>query len=296
MLSIAHIINPVNAHNPSDLVIAQPITFETIKAAKEFANDIDVNLYAIQDRYETPIHLPGEFINVPGLKRTISSVKKFKQKRKLPLIKDILDALYKYSNAEYMIYTNVDIALQPYFYQAVSRLIQKGYDAFIINRRTIPGTFKTIAEIPQMLAEIGEKHQGWDCFVFHRSLYSKFKLRKTIIGAGWFGRVMITNMTCFAKQFEILEDLHLTFHIGNEKAWKDPLWDDYTEHNKNECRRILRKLDRKYGPFDRSKLPGRFFSQLELKDQKPFREKVSGLPKAFNYQKIWKFLSRKSPK
>jgi hypothetical protein len=232
--------------------------------AKEFAkNQVNVNLYAIQDRHESPIPLPDVFLKTPGLKRSIIDIKNFKQKRKLPLIKDILDALYKSSKADYMIYTNVDIALQPYFYQTVSHIIQQGYDAFIINRRTIPGKYKTLEEIPQMLAEIGEKHQGWDCFIFHRSLYPKFKLRKTIIGAGWFGRVMITNMACFAKRFTIFEDLHLTFHIGNDKVWQDPQWDDYLEHNKNECQRILMKFDRKYGPFDRCQLPGRFFLQLE---------------------------------
>lgn len=263
MLSIAHIINPVMVGNTSDLFIAQPITFETMKTAKEFSNDANVNLYAVQLRDEPPVPLPGEFITLPGLQRSIIDIKKLKQKRNLPLIKDILDALYKASDAEYMIYTNVDIALQPYFYQAVSRLIQKGNDAFIINRRTIPGKYKTIPEIPPMLAEIGEKHQGWDCFVFHRSLYPRFRLGNACIGTGWIGRVMITNMACFARQFRIFEDLHLTFHIGNDKIWQNPQWDDYLAHNKNECRQILVDFDQIYGPFDRTKLPGRFFLQLE---------------------------------
>jgi hypothetical protein len=263
MTSIAHIINPVMVANSSDLVIAQPITFETMNVAKKFSTELDVNLYAVQSRDELPLPLPGEFMTLPGLQRSINDIKTFKQQRKLPLIKDILDSLYEASKAEYMIYTNVDIALQPYFYQTVSRIIQQGYDAFIINRRTIPGKYKTNAEIPRMLAEVGEKHQGWDCFVFHRSLYPRFKLGTACIGTGWIGRVMISNMACFAKQFAVFEDLHLTFHIGNDKVWQDPQWDDYLEHNKNECRRILVDFDQKYGPFDRTKLPGRFFLQLE---------------------------------
>jgi hypothetical protein len=157
MLSLAHIINPVTVDNTSDLFIAQPITFETMKTAKELSADIDVNLYAIQDRHEIPITLPEGFTKVPGLQRSIIDIKTFKQERKLPLMKDILDALYKASDAEYMIYTNVDIALQPHFYNVVSNYIQQGYDAFIINRRTIPGKYKFIEEIPQMLAEVGEK-------------------------------------------------------------------------------------------------------------------------------------------
>jgi hypothetical protein len=263
MTSIAHIINPVMVANTSDLVIAQPITFETMKTAKEFSSEVNVNLYAVQLYNEPPLPLPGEFITLPGLQRSICDIKTFKQQRKLPLIKDILDSLYEASDAEYMIYTNVDIALQPYFYSTVSHLIKQGYDAFIINRRTITEKFKTINKIPRMLAEVGEKHQGWDCFIFPRAIYPRFQLGDTIIGAGWFGRVMITNMACFAKQFTVFEDLHLTFHIGNDKVWQDPQWDDYLEHNKNECRQILMDFDQKYGPFDRTKLPGRFFLQLE---------------------------------
>lgn len=264
MSSIAHIINPVMVDNSSDLFIAQPITFETMRTAKKFSNNqADVNLYAIQLREELTFPLPGQFIKLPGLTRSVSDIKNFNINKKLPLIKDILDALYESGSADYMIYTNVDIALQPYFYRAVSRIVQEGYDAFIINRRTIPDKYKTIAEIPLMYAEIGEKHQGWDCFVFHRSLYPQFQLGDTIIGTGWFGRVMITNMACFAKRFTVFEDLHLTFHIGNEKAWKNPQWEDYVKHNKNECKKLLEDFDRQYGPFDRNQLPGRFFRQLE---------------------------------
>ncbi len=264
MLSISHIINPVIPDNTSDLSIAQPITIETMKAAKEFSkNQVNVNLYAIQDNNQTRIPLPEEFFKVPDLTRSIIDIKIFKQKRKLPLIKDILDALYESSNAEYMIYTNVDIALQPYFYLTAAAIAEQGYDAFIINRRTIPEKYKTIEEIPLMYAEIGEKHKGWDCFVFHRSLYPQFQLRNACIGAGWIGRIMITNMACFANRFTVFEDLHLTFHVGNRKAWQAPQWDDYLEHNKNECKKILEDFDRQYGPFNRTKLPGRFFLQLE---------------------------------
>ena len=113
-----------------------------------------------------------------------------------------------------------------------------------------------------MYAEIGEKHQGWDCFVFHQSLYPRFRLGTACIGSGWIGRVMITNLAALAKKFEIFSELHATFHIGNEKAWQAPQWDDYREHNKNECRTILTEFDQKYGPFDRKGLPGRFFSRL----------------------------------
>jgi hypothetical protein len=88
-------------------------------------------------------------------------------------------------------------------------------------------------------------------------------LATACVGSGWIGRVMITNMAALAKKFGIFGELHATFHIGNRQAWKDPQFDDYREHNKSECRAILEEFDKKYGPFDRSKLPGRFFSLFQ---------------------------------
>ena len=37
MLKIAHIINPAKIKKTSDLYLAQPVTFETMRIAKEFA-------------------------------------------------------------------------------------------------------------------------------------------------------------------------------------------------------------------------------------------------------------------
>jgi len=264
MTSIAHIINPVITDNSSDLLIAQPITFETMRVAKVFSkNQVNVNLFAIQFHDETPSPLPDEFTKLPDLTRSITDIKTFKQKRKLPLIRDILDTLYEAGSADYMIYTNVDIALQPHFYWTVSNLVKQGYDAFAINRRTIPDHYHKLEDLPFMYAEPGEKHKGWDCFIFHRSLYPRFALGETCIGTGWFGRVMLTNMACFAYRFKVFEDLHLTFHIGNEKPWKTSQFEDYTEHNQAECKRILPEFDKKYGPFPRDQIPGRFLTLLE---------------------------------
>jgi hypothetical protein len=260
MLAMAHIINPAVVDPANDLFRAQPITFETMRIAREFSkNQAAVGLYALQFQDEPRLPLPREFCKLPDLKRSVADIRTFKQARKLPLMQDILDSLYEASNADYLVYTNADIALQPFFYLLASRIARQGYDAFIINRRTIPGKYARLDEIPLMYAEPGEPHQGWDCFVFHRSLYPRFRLGTACIGSGWIGRVMITNMAALAIKFEIFTGMHASFHIGNEKAWRAPQWNDYLEHNKNECRIILEEFDRIYGPFDRSKLPGRFF-------------------------------------
>lgn len=264
-IKIAHIIHPVNVAPTSDLVSAQPITFETMRVAQGFMGhraDINVQLYAVQYSDEERIPLPGSFIRTRDLTRAVIDVSAFHVKRKLALIKDILDILYESCDAAYMIYTNVDIALQPYFYQVVADIIRQGRDAFIINRRTIPGHYKSIEEIPLMYAEIGEKHPGWDCFIFKREFYPRFMLGNACIGTDWIGRMMIANMAPLATRFKVFQDLQMTFHIGDDRVWQTNEFSDYAAHNKEECRKTLEEFDKKYGPFDRKGLPGRFLTKF----------------------------------
>lgn len=246
MISIAHIINPVKVETTSDLYTAQPVTFESMRIARQFSGDnVTVKLYSAQYKEDEDI-IPDFFIKTQNLIRSVLDYGNFKIKRKLPLIKEILDKLNHASNADYLIYTNVDISLQPFFYQAVSKIIEQGYDAFVINRRSIPDSYSSISEIPMMYAEIGKKHSGFDCFVFHRKLYKKLELGQICIGTTKIGVTLITNLVCKAKKFKLFEDLHLTFHIGELREWQDERFEEYTEHNEREALRILTKLKKSY--------------------------------------------------
>lgn len=260
---IAHLVHPVAAGPGSDLVVAQPVTFASMRTAREFARgQADVDLFAIQYHDEERLPLPDAFQRTPDLRRSVTDVAAFQQKRKLALMRDLLDALYACSQAEYFLYTNVDIALQPHFYLTAAALIARGHDALIINRRTISGRFRRLDEMPLMYAEIGAAHRGWDCFLFARRLYPRFQLGDACVGSDWIGRMMIANMAPLARSFAVFKDLHATFHIGNDKAWSAGAFRDYAEHNKEQCRRTLVAFDKKYGPFDRKRLPGKFFNRF----------------------------------
>ncbi len=274
MITLAHIVNPVPAGEESDLCAAQPITFATMGAARGFCRDIagiDVRLYAVQLAGEEEVSMPAAWRRLPGLQRSVADLKEFATRRNLPLIRDILQALYDADDADYMIYTNADIALQPNFYWTVARLIERGHDAFAVNRRTIPAHYRDIGDIPLMCAELGREHKGWDCFVFKRGLYPRFRLGLACIGAGWVGRVLLTNMACLADHFRVFTDLHLTFHVGNEMAWRAQRFSDYLAHNRGEWQRVFLELSGEYGPFDRGAIPGCF---LEFFARQAAREEV----------------------
>ncbi|MDH5681960.1 MAG: hypothetical protein OEZ36_10250 [Spirochaetota bacterium] len=265
-MKIAHIINPVKVGESSDLYVAQPITFETMKQAKRHAgNGLDVELLTTQYPEDRSI-IPEGFVVTEDLDRSISDIAQFKVKRKLPLIKDILDRLYENSDADYFIYTNVDIAVQPHFYQAVKYHIDNGLDAMVINRRTISKKHSRIDEIPLMCAEVGDTHRGFDCFVYKREVYPKYSLGTACIGKNWVGRVIIANVMAYAKSFQLFKESHLTFHIGNDWSWKSEDYVDYTAHNRNECHKALIAIEQDIGTLDRKEIPGSFYNQI-LKNQ-----------------------------
>jgi hypothetical protein len=238
---IAHIIQPAIVDKSSDLFVAQPITFETMKIAQKLAQEqVDVTLYYARF-FDENISMPEEFQATRDLKRSILDIAAFEHKRKLPLLKDILDRLYEAaSEAEYLIYTNVDIALMPQFYLVVNELIEKGYDAFIINRRTISQTYQSVSDIPFMYCEIGKSHPGQDCFVFKRNVYPNYFLGNVCIGTRYIGKALLFNLICHAVQFEKFKALHLTFHLGNDKIWSLAKKNkDYWLYNFNELKKIV---------------------------------------------------------
>jgi len=251
MKKIAHIINPVKVEPSSDLYKAQPITFETMKIAREFARGkVSVDLYATQYPEDKDI-VPKYFMDAGDLLRSVLDLRYFRKKRKLPLLKDILDNLYKTSDADFFIYTNVDIALMPFFYLTIGKIIDDGLDGFVVNRRSIDDRYTGVEEIPLMYADNGKSHIGFDCFVFKRNVYSKYRLGSVCTGIPLVGAVLLWNVILYSKQFMEFKDAHLTFHIGNNRIWMDRKYSDYKDHNKNEAYSVLRMMKKEFGSLER---------------------------------------------
>jgi len=259
LIKISHIINPVAVKKSSDLFVAQPVTFESMKIAKEFAQDeVDVSLFSAQYPEDHEI-IPDWYEKTKDLNRSVLDYGNFKIKQKLPLIKDILDRLYAYSNhGDYIIYTNVDIALMPYFYKSIQNMIKAGNDAFIVNRRTIYKKFNSPEQIYLMFSEDGEKRPGYDCFVFKREIYPKFKLGYSCIGANHIGKILGVNLECLSNNFKIYKDSHLTFHIGDNRDWTNKNYIHYDEYNKNQLINTLYHLNEK-GLLIENKMTKKYF-------------------------------------
>lgn len=240
MVKIAHIVNPVKIAKSSDLYAAQPVTFKTMHTAQEVAKqyDVAVELYSAQFPEDHPI-IPDYLQKTSDLTRSILDLGTFQKSRKLPLLKDILDNLYNATDADYLIYTNVDIAVMPHFYISVAEIANQGHDAFIVNRRTIGGLDK-INSIPLMYSKIGGKHAGYDCFVFRRDVYPNYILNNVFIGSIPIGFALAANLICNAENFKLFTLLHLTFHLGADGAWKKQGLEDYLNFNIAETDKIYK--------------------------------------------------------
>lgn len=235
MISIAHIINPLKAKEDSELFIAQPIVFEAMRKAKDFAVRCEVKLFSAQYQEDVEI-VPDYFQKTVNLKNAIQ----ISGNKKLPLIKEILSNLYENSNAEYLIYTNTDIIVLPQFYETAAKIIEQGYDAFIINRRRIPKIYNSINDLPFIYSDIGKSHPGFDCFVFKRELFPKFILGEICVGIPFVEATLMHNLFAYSEKCKLFDDLHLTTHIGMDVMPKRD--EKYYLHNRKEFEKIKKEL------------------------------------------------------
>jgi len=246
----AHLVNPAGVPPSSDLHAAQPVTFESIRRAKQVAERrVEVRLLSAQYPEDDGI-IPGFFERTPPLQRSILDLGAFRPPRKLPLIQDIIERLRDHAgDADFLIYSNADIALMPGFYVAVDRLLDEGADALIINRRTIRPVYTKAEDIELMYAQAGRVHPGFDCIVFTPEVASKIRLHELCVGIPRFYRGLCLNVAAFARKLAVHRDLHLTFHLGNDMIWVRRAYRQYARHNRDEYRRVLRDLEQQIGPI-----------------------------------------------
>lgn len=229
---IAHLVNPVQSPMDECLARTQQLTFESMRRAAEYAAALArVELLTTQYAEDHAI-IPPYFRTTPDLDRSVADCAEFSVYRKLPMLCDLADRLYQSTDADYLIFTNVDIILHPSFYREVARRIDSGLDAFIINRRRVPGHYSSVDELPEIFGQRGKPHPGFDCFVFHRSLYERFEFARVCVGIPFIGILFAQNLFCHARRFALFDKDALTFHVGMDIFKKrDP---EYLAFNKSE--------------------------------------------------------------
>ena len=86
-MKFTHIINPVKVSEASDLFVAQPVTFETMRRAKQFAgNEIEVNLITTQYPEDHSI-IPEFFTKTKDLDRSVWILEHLKRRESFLYLK-----------------------------------------------------------------------------------------------------------------------------------------------------------------------------------------------------------------
>lgn len=269
-MKIAHLINVTEiteSKKRSYLHIAQPLTMKSMVIAKNRAKPfVEIQLLAVKHKMES-VEIPPDFQWTKDLERyaweELENLNSLPSKRPLPLLKDIIKELYESSNAEYFVYTNLDIGLFPEFYIKVKEKIDSGYDAFCINRRDMPKEDDGVTLDQRFIDKIygmeGKPHPGIDCFVFRRSIVPLLDLGNVFIGYPPIGQVLKSQIDLNSKNSAWLKDEILTFHIGNDQGWmdKDPYYLEncrqgkglYEGHFRRGKKGLISMLKRKIKPF-----------------------------------------------
>ncbi|MFW5960185.1 MAG: hypothetical protein ACOCSE_03600, partial [Chitinivibrionales bacterium] len=239
--SLTHLINPFKALEGNWQYQAQRFTFDSIERALNETTGTEIELLSAQFSEDRDI-IPDFFNTTPDLSRSISDIRSFRLKRKLPFLGDILERLLKYSKSEYLIFSNSDIILSKDFYNRVSELIAQGNPLFSINRITVPKREYTRDALDIVQSQDGKPHPGHDCFVIRKDILSAFITDRIVTGVPWTGFIVILNMAVFGSGIKIFHDLKLTRHLGEDMAWTGEENLEYKYHNTIEAYRIMNRF------------------------------------------------------
>lgn len=230
-MKIAHIVNILEIqpkHESSYLHIAQPVTLKSMLDSKlQSRKPKDIDLIAVKHKNDN-IECPKGFRMAPDITRYCHDVlPELPKTRDLPLISDILNALNQASEADYLIYTNIDIGLFPDFYDFVIDTISRGVEAFTIKRITMPKKVNAI-ELDQnnyklVFDQKGVSHPGFDCFIFPHKILQSINLGNVFIGTPPIGLVLKREIEKSINPFRsFASKTRKTFHLGDDQFWRNP--------------------------------------------------------------------------
>ena len=251
MIRLIHIINPYITPENSEDYLVQSKTISSIERARDYARGVvAVEVLAKVDPEEREHYQhslgPKGFV-VEELSRDARDLEQdFQVERKFPLLPDLVDLTHcsllengDPSPETYVIITNMDICVMPYFYAEVAQMIASGRECFVINRRTVDKDLM-YRELEEAYIPSGDQHIGHDCFIVPLDTLRQFRLEDHILGIGFVFRPFLLNCILRSRNFHEYDDVYLTFHYGDDMVWKSDKFSDYQQHNKEALIRVYR--------------------------------------------------------
>lgn len=277
-LQVCHIINPYIVREGSEESVIHQKTIQSLLLAREYAkNYIDVTFVLKVDKGELDFFrekYSEPFFVFHCIERNSADLGiHFNAPRSLPVLSEIFklpeEVVHPRSQ---LIFTNMDICVQPFFYCEIVKIIKAGFDCFVINRRTVP---KDLLYMPleEAFCSDGEKHIGHDCFVLPTRILSKFNIRDHLLGIGFVFRPFLLNCILHGENFHEFDDVYMTFHYGDDMDWKSDKYADYLEYNRNlmievyaESKELIESADERKQEWIKKFFPFDFLPKVSLKD------------------------------
>ena len=243
-LRIRHVINTVGPDAPDRLLVPQRLTLDSIARAISITDSkfaVEVVAVSIPED-PTPLQW---MTRGPELHRSLLDLGDFPGAPQLPLLADLLKGFDADGAWDLGIFTNLDIAVQPLFYDLVGGIADRGFDAFTINRRVVDSGPHG-PELVWVSAQVGKPHPGFDCFAFTPSVLAKVDVSDVVVGAPFVGRAFVANLYLAAERYHSFTDLHATFHLGADEHWLDGT-NAIIGHNFSAMSTIVKRLASEYG-------------------------------------------------
>jgi len=233
VVTLRHVVPTVGPSAPAPLREAHEAVLDSIERAIDVARGrvaVEVVLARFPDE---PAPVRPSFRDAPVLVSSSVDVVGPAVPRRLPLLRETLDAFRAPGAFDAFVLTNADIGLQPEFYDVVAEILADGHDAFTINRRTVTarsdGATSALAR-----ARIGTSHPGHDCFVLRPELLDGLDVGDVLLGTQYVSHTLLEALADRARRFRVFGDLHATFHVGDDRPWRLPAHDDLTRFNRRE--------------------------------------------------------------
>lgn len=254
-ISFTHVLNPFPARPGSEHAIASRVTWQSLRVAHERATQerIAVTCRAVvlhgdESTIESPVS------ETAYLTRTVQDIAKLKPIRHLPLIADILNVGARAVTTSHLIFSNMDIAVQPDFYRLLRDMIAGPVGPntpFTVPRVNIDAALAD-APLEAMYAASGPVGHGYDCFVIPLGMVPSLDLGECCIGAPHFDQLLVMELDVLARNgVKSMDAERLTFHLGNDIAWAAMI--DYVEYNLKQSLGAISRMRERYAIPDGSR-------------------------------------------
>lgn len=251
MIRLRHVIQTPGESAPASLLAEFDLAQRSIQRALETDRPESLELVAAHLEGERP--QSGPWNSFVGLHRDSLSLSGLPETRRLPFLADVVSAFGDDSAYDFGILTNADIALHPLFYSTVSRLIERDPHSKSITRRSVyPGV--PIDSVDDLSSAPSTSHPGHDCIIFPSRIASRISLGHILLGAQFSDIPLIWSLRLADERFRIHGDLHLTFHLGDDRGPLRRGSRPFALHNLEASRTIIEGLRRDYGSDRVSKL------------------------------------------